>query len=117
MDVQIAEAAPECEVLFRAQGLVAEEEDEVLHPGVVNLGQHLGIKRLGEVDALDHGADCWCQGFYVDVVVGNAATSLTEWMVSRSGPGAHSPSEQMALPEHEEGVTAFLEKREPQFPA
>ena len=52
----LAEAAGEGEEVGRGQCLAAEEDDVVGEPDLADLGD-LGIRRAGEVDALDLGAD------------------------------------------------------------
>ena len=53
MQVEFSEAAAEGEVLLHRQRLVAEEDDQVVHPGGVDLLRLAIAKRPGQVHARD----------------------------------------------------------------
>ena len=57
MDVQLAEAAAEVEVLVLGDMLVAEEDHQVLRQRAVDLLEGLVAERLRQIDAADLGAD------------------------------------------------------------
>jgi hypothetical protein len=60
--VELAEAAAEGDVLLAGDLLVAEQKDAALEEGAMDLVE-LGVaERLGEVDALDFGAEGVAQG-------------------------------------------------------
>ena len=55
--VELAEAAAEGDVLLARDLLVAEQQDAALEEGAMDLVE-LGVaERLGEIDALDFGAE------------------------------------------------------------
>ena len=57
MDVQLAEAAAQCLVLREREALIAEEQDQMLRPGILQLGQDGSVERLRQVYAGHFGAD------------------------------------------------------------
>ena len=60
--VELAEAAAEGDVLLARDLLVAEQQDAALEEGAVDPVE-LGVaERLGEIDALDLGAQAWLSG-------------------------------------------------------
>ena len=69
MDVQVAEVPTEGEVLCRCHVLVAHEQHEVAHPGIVNFLDDAVLQGLGEVDADHPGTDLGCQRFDVDIAI------------------------------------------------
>ena len=56
MDLQLAEAAPERDVLLDRDRLVADDEDLVVEPALAELVD-LGVAGVGQVDARDLGAE------------------------------------------------------------
>ena len=58
MDVQLAEAAAERDVLVVGDVLVVEEEDEVLEKSAVQRAEGLIVERLAQIDAV-HSAPMW----------------------------------------------------------
>ena len=57
MDVEFAEAPPECEMPLVVDGLVAEENDAVRQQGSADLGVRLVFERLAKIDVEDFGSD------------------------------------------------------------
>ncbi|MNI80524.1 hypothetical protein D3C73_1370600 [compost metagenome] len=57
MDLQLAEAAAEGDLLFRADALVAQHQYMVLEVGVMNKAEVLGVDRFCQVQADDLGAN------------------------------------------------------------
>ena len=55
---ELAEAARECQVLFRTQILLAEKEHEVFPESLVDARPGPFVERAGEVHAEHLGADC-----------------------------------------------------------
>ena len=75
MDVQLAEFAPEGELLFRGDALVAEEDHEMLGERTVDLvelavGARCAGDQFADVDAGDFSADDRRQLFDADGLVG-----------------------------------------------
>src|SRR3981189_3308525 len=56
VDLELAKAMPEGEMLLRGQVLVLKEDDEVLEQGRADLGDNRFGQRLRKVDARDLGA-------------------------------------------------------------
>ena len=63
MDVKLAEAPSERQVLLVVDGLVAKEDDSVLQQAPADLGVRLVFQRLAQVDAGNLGADGRCEPF------------------------------------------------------
>ena len=57
MDVQLTEAAPECDVLIGRDVLVVEEQHQVIEQRLVNGLEAIVVERFPKVDAPDLGAD------------------------------------------------------------
>src|SRR5690606_17711951 len=57
VDLQLAEAAAEGDVLFRGQVLVAEDHYAVIQMGAMHTGEIGVVERAGQVDADDLGAE------------------------------------------------------------
>ncbi len=57
MDLQLAKAAAEGDLLFRADALVTEHQHMVVEVGAMNTGEILGADRPGQVQANELGAD------------------------------------------------------------
>ena len=55
--LELAEAAAECDVLFRRQLLVAEEHDLVLVKPVDDFAEYGVVEVFGKIDAEDFGAE------------------------------------------------------------
>src|SRR5205807_7457846 len=58
MQMQLAEAAAERLVLLMGQRLVAKEDHQIIHQGIVDFLEGLVAEGLGKIDARDFRTDC-----------------------------------------------------------
>jgi len=60
MNVKLAEERSEQLVLVNGQFLIAKKNDQIFGESVVNFVKLLVAERLGEINAMDLGTNCWC---------------------------------------------------------